>query len=121
MVCLPLLFDFACCRAVIAQDMPGIEICTVEKTMERRTGCLQSNIDFLKRTMTQSALDQQQKLDTANRAIVALQAQVKSLQETVAALAKPAAQAKPTEAAKPSPVPAASTDGKPAAAPEPAK
>jgi hypothetical protein len=30
-----------------AQDVPGIEICTVEKTMERRTSCLQSNVDFL--------------------------------------------------------------------------
>src|SRR6516225_11163010 len=30
-----------------AQDIPGIEICTVEKTMERRTSCLQSNVEFL--------------------------------------------------------------------------
>ncbi len=28
-----------------AQDVPGIEICTVEKTMERRTSCLQSNVE----------------------------------------------------------------------------
>ncbi len=32
-----------------AQDVPGIEICTVEKTMERRTGCLQSNVEFLQK------------------------------------------------------------------------
>ena len=30
-----------------AQDVPGIEICTVEKTMERRTSCLQSNVELL--------------------------------------------------------------------------
>ncbi|CEG09000.1 hypothetical protein BN961_02421 [Afipia felis] len=24
----------------VAQDVPGIEICTAEKTMERRTSCL---------------------------------------------------------------------------------
>ena len=30
-----------------AQDVPGIEICTVEKAMDRRTSCLQSNIDKL--------------------------------------------------------------------------
>ena len=35
-----------------AQDVPGIEICTVEKTMERRTSCLQSNVDFLQKTIT---------------------------------------------------------------------
>lgn len=38
--------------AAMAQDVPGIEICTAEKTMERRTSCLQSNVDFLKKTMT---------------------------------------------------------------------
>ena len=37
---------------VHAQDVPGIEICTVEKTMERRTSCLQSNVDFLQKTIT---------------------------------------------------------------------
>ena len=38
------------CRGY-AQDVPGIEICTVEKTMERRTCCLQSNVDFLVKTI----------------------------------------------------------------------
>ncbi|MHC2625791.1 hypothetical protein ACVIW2_007823 [Bradyrhizobium huanghuaihaiense] len=50
-----------------AQDVPGIEICTVEKTMERRTSCLQSNIDFLQKTITKLNLDHQQKLDAAGR------------------------------------------------------
>ena len=39
---------------VHAQDVPGIEICTVEKTMERRTSCLQSNVDFLQKTIKNS-------------------------------------------------------------------
>ena len=34
-----------------AQDVPGIEICTVDKTMERRTSCLQSNVIFLQKTV----------------------------------------------------------------------
>ena len=41
-----------CRRRSYAQDVPGIEICTVEKTMERRTSCLQSNVDFLQKTIT---------------------------------------------------------------------
>ena len=45
-----------------AQDVPGIEICTVEKTMERRTSCLQSNVDFLMRTINKLAADHQQKI-----------------------------------------------------------
>lgn len=42
--------------------------------MDRRTSCLQSNIDFLQKTMTKQSLDQQQKLDAANRQIQALKA-----------------------------------------------
>jgi hypothetical protein len=43
----------------VAQDIPGIEICTVEKTMERRTSCLQSNVDFLQKTLTKLTIDHQ--------------------------------------------------------------
>lgn len=66
-----------------AQDVPGIEICTVEKTMERRTSCLQSNIDFLQKTITKLAVDHQQKLDAANRQIEALKATVAGLQKNL--------------------------------------
>src|SRR6202048_2171653 len=66
-----------------AQDVPGIEICTVEKTMERRTSCLQSNIDFLQKTITKLAADHQQKLDAATRQIEGLKASVASLQKIV--------------------------------------
>ena len=66
-----------------AQDVPGIEICTVEKTMERRTSCLQSNVDFLQKTITRLGIDQQQKLDAANRQIEGLKGAVASLQKAV--------------------------------------
>lgn len=66
-----------------AQDVPGIEICTVEKTMERRTGCLQSNVDFLQKTITKVNLDHQQKIDAANRQIDALKVTLVGLQKTV--------------------------------------
>jgi hypothetical protein len=69
--------------SVRAQDVPGIEICTVEKTMERRTSCLQSNVDFLHKTIAKLAADHQQKLDAANRQIEALKASVVSLQKIV--------------------------------------
>ena len=62
--------------AARAQDVPGLEICTVEKTMERRTSCLQSNVDFLQKTMTKQATDHQQKLDAANRQIQVLKAAI---------------------------------------------
>jgi hypothetical protein len=66
-----------------AQDVPGIEICTVEKTMERRTSCLQSNVDFLQKTIAKLTVDHQQKLDAANRQIEALKATVSGLQKIV--------------------------------------
>ncbi len=70
-------------RSVNGQDVPGIEICTVEKTMERRTSCLQSNIDFLHKTITKLAADHRQKLDAANRQTDALKASVIAMQKVV--------------------------------------
>src|SRR5258708_40297356 len=67
----------------LAQDVPGIEICTVEKTMERRTSCLQSNVDFLQKTIAKLAADHQQKLDAANRQIEGLKSTVAGLQKIV--------------------------------------
>src|SRR4030081_3054027 len=66
-----------------AQDVPGIEICTVEKTMERRTSCLQSNVDFLQKTIAKLGADHQQKLDAASRQIEALKSTVAGLQKIV--------------------------------------
>ncbi|WGD54380.1 hypothetical protein QA641_11005 [Bradyrhizobium sp. CB1650] len=94
-----------------AQDVPGIEICTVEKTMERRTSCLQSNVDFLQKTITKLTLDHQQKLDAANRQIDALKATVAGLQKTLGDLQ--AAQAKAAEDVKKQDAPSAK-DAQPA-------
>jgi TolA-binding protein len=82
---------------VHAQDVPGIEICTVEKTMERRTSCLQSNVDFLQKTINKLTTDHQQKLDAANRQIEALKGAVIGLQKLVS---EQAAQNKAAEDAK---------------------
>ncbi len=81
-----------------AQDVPGIEICTVEKSWERRTSCLQSNVDFLQKTISKLSLAHQQKLDAANRQIDALKATVAGLQKIAGDLQ--AAQAKIAEDAK---------------------
>jgi TolA-binding protein len=91
--------------SVQAQDVPGIEICTVEKTMERRTSCLQSNVDFLQKTITKLATDNQQKIDASNRQIEALKSAVIGLQKLVAELQT--AQNKAADDAKKSAAPAA--------------
>ena len=66
-----------------AQDVPGIEICTAEKTMERRTSCLQSNVDFLQKSITKLSLDNQRRIDAATRQVDSLKATVASLEKIV--------------------------------------
>ena len=88
-----------------AQDVPGIEICTVEKTMERRTSCLQSNVDFLQKTIAKLGADHQQRLDAANRQIDSLKMTLAGLQKIVDDLQ--AAQKKAAEDPKKKDAPAA--------------
>ena len=96
-----------------AQDVPGIEICTVEKTMERRTSCLQSNVDFLQKTITRLTAEHAQKLDAANRQIESLKSAVAALQRLVADLQ--AAQNKTVEELKKKADAPAAKDATPAA------
>jgi TolA-binding protein len=107
-----MLLTVALPSVVRAQDVPGIEICTVEKTMERRTSCLQSNVDFLQKTITKLTTDNQQKLDAANRQIEALKAAVIALQKVAGEMQ--AAQAKAAAPAAKDAAPAAK-DAAPAA------
>ena len=104
-ICMPVF-------SVRAQDVPGIEICTVEKTMERRTSCLQSNVDFLQKTILKSAADQQQKLDAAKAQIEGLKASLASLQKIVEDLQS--AQKKTAEDAKKKAEAPTTKDGAPA-------
>src|SRR6202048_2665220 len=98
-----------------AQDVPGIEICTVEKTMERRTSCLQSNVDFLQKMIGKLAAEQAQKLDAANRQIEALKTTVAALQKVVdelqATQKKTAEDSKKADAPPPKDGAAAAKDG----------
>ena len=94
-----------------AQDVPGIEICTAEKTMERRTSCLQSNVEFLQKTITKLGTDHQQKLDAANRQIESLKTTVAGLQKVVDELQT--TQKKAAEDAKKKDAPAAAKDAAP--------
>ena len=92
-----------------AQDVPGIELCTRETRIDRRTGCLQSNIEYLQKVIVANAADAQRKLNVAASEISALKAALASLQANVEKLqaskadaaAKPNATVKPDAAAKP--------------------
>jgi chromosome segregation ATPase len=72
--------------AALAQDVPGVEICTRESRLDRRTGCLQSNVEFLQQVVTKNALDAQQKLSAATREIAALKEQLAAANQELATL-----------------------------------
>ena len=91
---------------VAAQDIAGVENCSAEKAMDRRTGCLQANVNYLHTVISKNAADSQQKLAAANAEIASLKAVVARLQTNVDQLA--AAAKKAEEAAKK----AADTKGK---------
>ena len=103
-----------------AQDVPGIEICTRESRLDRRTSCLQSNVEFLQQVVSRNALDAQQKLAAANRDAAALKDMLAAATADIAALkgALAAAQAKIDELQKtvsPAPTAAAPNSASPAA------
>jgi hypothetical protein len=71
---------------VAAQDVPGIELCTREARLDRRTGCLQTNIEYLQQLIAKNALDAQQKLAAANREVAAQRDAAAAAAKEVAAL-----------------------------------
>ena len=75
-----------CVMSALAQDVPGIENCSAEKAMERRTGCLQANVNYLHQQLTKTAAESRQKLDAANQKLDAAAREIASLKEAVAKL-----------------------------------
>jgi ubiquinone biosynthesis protein UbiJ len=66
-----------------AQDVPGLETCTAEKQMERRTGCLQSNDDFLAQTLSKLSRETQARLAASGRELAAARAEIATLKSAV--------------------------------------
>ena len=82
-VVLGLSLIIAAAGAARAQDIAGIEDCTKTSGLDKRTGCFQSNINFLQRLVNKNALEASQKLNAADAEIVALKSAVTRLQKTV--------------------------------------
>jgi hypothetical protein len=66
-----------------AQDIRGMEVCTAEKQMERRTACLQANVEFLQQALNKLAHDTQEKSAAADRDLAAARAEIAALKSTV--------------------------------------
>jgi peptidoglycan hydrolase CwlO-like protein len=69
-----------------AQDIRGLEVCTAEKQMERRTGCLQANIEFLQQALTRLTRETQDKIAAIGRDLTVAQAEIAALKSTIAKL-----------------------------------
>jgi septal ring factor EnvC (AmiA/AmiB activator) len=69
-----------------AQDVRGLEVCTAEKQMDRRTGCLQANIDYLMQLIDKNAREARQKLDAAAKELTAARNEVMTLKASLAAI-----------------------------------
>jgi septal ring factor EnvC (AmiA/AmiB activator) len=89
-----LLAVLAIAAPAAAQDIRGLEVCTVEKTMERRTGCLQSNVEFLHQALDRQARETRAKLDAASRDAAAQKAEIAALKATLAKLQQELAEVK---------------------------
>ncbi len=71
-----------------AQDIAGVEDCTKAAGLDKRTGCLQSNVNVLQQLLTKATLDTRQRLTTANNEIAALKSEVVALKTLVTSLQK---------------------------------
>ena len=65
------------------QDIPGIEDCSKTRGLDKRTGCFQSNIDFLIKVIAKNAADARQRLNAATNEIASLQKEVADLRTRV--------------------------------------
>jgi septal ring factor EnvC (AmiA/AmiB activator) len=69
-----------------AQDIRGLEVCTAEKQMERRTGCLQANAEYLQQALAKLTRETQDKIAAAGRDLAAARAEIATLKAALAKL-----------------------------------
>jgi septal ring factor EnvC (AmiA/AmiB activator) len=69
-----------------AQDIRGMELCTAEKQMERRTGCLQANIELLQQMLVKLTRETNDKLAATNRELAATKAELAATKADIVTL-----------------------------------
>jgi hypothetical protein len=77
-----------------AQDIRGLEVCTAEKQMERRTSCLQANVDFLQQALMRLTHETQDRIAASERDLAAARADIVSLKSALDKLSAELAQLK---------------------------
>jgi septal ring factor EnvC (AmiA/AmiB activator) len=77
-----------------AQDIRGLEVCTAEKQMERRTACLQANVEFLQQALLKLDRETRDRIAAADRDLADARAAIAALKATVEKLNNELAQMK---------------------------
>ena len=67
-----------------AQDVRGLEVCTAEKDMARRTGCLQANVEYLQQELVKLTRRVTEERAAAAKENAALKADVAALKSDLA-------------------------------------
>ena len=80
------VLSFSFLSAAAAQDIRGLEVCTAEKQMERRTGCLQANVEFLQQELTRLTRETRDQLAAAGRDLATARAEIAALKSALAKL-----------------------------------
>ncbi len=69
-----------------AQDIRGMELCSAEKQMDRRTGCLQANVEFLQQELIKLKRETQNQLAAASREAASAKAEIAALKAALTKL-----------------------------------
>jgi hypothetical protein len=78
----------------IGQDIRGMEVCTAEKQMERRTSCLQADVEYLQQVLIKLDREMQDKTAAADRDLTEARAEIAALKSKVERLNSELAQVK---------------------------
>ena len=70
----------------LAQDVRGLEVCSAERDMARRTGCLQANVEYLQQELTKLTRRATEERNAAAKDNAALKADVATLKTDLAAM-----------------------------------
>lgn len=65
------------------QDIRGMELCTAEKQMDRRTACLQTNVEFLQKALIKLDRETRDSIASANRDLSDARAEIATLKSTI--------------------------------------
>jgi predicted RNase H-like nuclease (RuvC/YqgF family) len=68
---------------VTGQDIRGMEVCTAEKQLERRTACLQANIEFLQQALIKLDRETRDRIATADRDLSDARREIAALKSTI--------------------------------------